>query len=168
MTFEEAVEHVLSSEGGFTNNPNDPGNWTGGKVGKGLLKGTKWGISAASYPSLDIRNLTREGAILLYKKDYWDAAKVEDLPPKIRLHFFDVAVNSGKARAVKILQKASGVAADGIMGPVTVKNAYRVTPWDFASERVSFYVNHVKANPGSLEFLNGWIRRVLNVTKESL
>ena len=55
--FKQAFDLLIGHEGGYTNNPNDPGNWTGGKVNSGTLRGTKYGISAASYPTLDIKNL---------------------------------------------------------------------------------------------------------------
>lgn len=73
MSFSRAVEFVLGWEGGFNNDPQDSGNWTGGVVGKGVLLGTKYGISAASYPSLDIKSLTREQAVEIYHRDYWVA-----------------------------------------------------------------------------------------------
>ena len=48
--FAAAIAMVLAHEGGFQGMPDDPGNWTGGRLGDGTLKGTKFGISAASYP----------------------------------------------------------------------------------------------------------------------
>lgn len=168
MTFEKAIKHVLSSEGGFTLDPDDTGNWTGRARGKGLLKGTKYGISAASYPALDIKNLTLEEAEAIYKRDYWQKYKIDYLPEHVRLHFFDVCVNSGYSRAVKILQRAAGIAADGVFGADTKANLPRVTVWGYAQERVAFYVNHAQLNPGKIKFLKGWIIRVLEVTKNSL
>ena len=57
--FERAFAVVLGHEGGYTADPADPGNWTGGAPGRGECRGTNWGISAASYPYLPIRALTR-------------------------------------------------------------------------------------------------------------
>lgn len=168
MTFEEAIEHVLSSEGGFTIDPDDTGNWTGGARNRGFLKGTKYGISAASYPTLDIKNLTREGAVVIYKREYWQKYRIDELPDRIRLHFFDVCVNSGYSRAVKILQRALGLTADGVFGSATRSKLPQITVWSYAEERSSFYVNHVRLNPGKIKFLAGWIIRVLEVTENSL
>ncbi|TDE10813.1 glycoside hydrolase family 108 protein [Dyadobacter psychrotolerans] len=167
MNFEQAIEHVLSSEGGFTMDADDPGNWTGGKKGKGILHGTKFGISAASYPGLNIKNLSRPEAIQIYKRDFWDKYKVDTLPSQIRLHFFDVCVNSGISRAVKILQRSLGVTADGDFGPVTVKNLSKANVWKYARERSDFYINHVKLYPVKQKYLAGWIGRVLDVTENS-
>ncbi|WP_236513543.1 glycosyl hydrolase 108 family protein, partial [Escherichia coli] len=58
MNFDQAFKVTIGHEGSFTLNKNDAGNWTGGKVGVGQLKGTKYGIAANSYPNLDIKNLT--------------------------------------------------------------------------------------------------------------
>ena len=59
MNFDKAFELLIGHEGGYTTNPKDAGNWTGGKQGVGVNKGTKYGIAANSYPSLDIKNLTQ-------------------------------------------------------------------------------------------------------------
>jgi lysozyme family protein len=62
---ELCLPYIFAGEGGYTKNAKDPGNWTGGKVGKGILKGTKYGIAAASFPNLDIANLTKEQAAVV-------------------------------------------------------------------------------------------------------
>jgi lysozyme family protein len=71
MSFESAFTRLIDVEKGFQADPRDRGNWTGGEPGRGLLKGTKFGISAAAYPSEDIEHLTLERAQLLYRRDYW-------------------------------------------------------------------------------------------------
>ena len=58
MNFDKAFDRLIGHEGGFTNDSRDAGNWTGGKVGVGKLVGTKFGLSAATYPTLDIKNIT--------------------------------------------------------------------------------------------------------------
>ena len=70
MNFDEAFKTVIGHEGGFTQNPKDTGNWTLGKVGAGINKGTKYGIAANTYPNEDIKNLTLERAKQLYKRDF--------------------------------------------------------------------------------------------------
>lgn len=169
MNFNQCIEHVLGSEGGFTDDPDDAGNWTGGEIGKGKLKGTKWGISAATYPNLDIKNLTRQDAINIYYRDFWVKFKVASYPEKIRLHFFDVCVNSGNSRAVKILQRAvGGLVVDGIAGPATMKAASRVDVWSYHDERNEFYIIYAEQKPVVRKYLNGWIRRVSKVTRISV
>jgi len=60
MTFEESFKVLIGHEGGYSDDRNDPGNWTGGKVGVGELLGTKYGVAANSYPMEDIQGLTLE------------------------------------------------------------------------------------------------------------
>lgn len=102
--FEKALKFVGLAEGGYTDNRNDRGNWTGGAVGKGELKGTNYGISAASYPHLDIKKLTKVQADAIYKKDYWDTIDGDNLSWPLALVAFDHAVNSGVRRAREALK----------------------------------------------------------------
>lgn len=85
-------------DGGWTINPNDPGNWTGGRKGVGQLKGTKYGIAANTYPDLDIKNLTREAADIIYVRDYWPKAWGDDWPMGFDQVTYDATVNSGPGR----------------------------------------------------------------------
>src|SRR5574340_333023 len=95
MEFAEAFQRLLGNEGAYSEDANDPGNWTGGRVGEGELRGTKYGISAKSYPALDIANLTEDQAQAIYYADYWMAHKLDQLPDVLRFDVFDGAVNSG-------------------------------------------------------------------------
>lgn len=119
-TFERAHAFVMGHEGGLSLTPADPGNWTSGKCGVGVLRGTKYGISAASYPDIDIRSLTLEQARALYYKDYWRPIRGDDLPPPLALLSYDFAINAGVNRAARTLQRVLGVAQDGAIGPVTL------------------------------------------------
>lgn len=101
----------------------DPGNWTGGKIGSGHLKGTKFGISAASFPHLDIARLTIDDAKAIYEARYWQPIRGDDLPPGLALLCFDSAVNNGVGAATRWLQSAAGVTIDGAIGPKTIAAA---------------------------------------------
>lgn len=100
---------------------NDPGNWTGGKVDVGQLKGSKFGISAAAYPSEDIAGLTVDRARAIYQRDYWGPAGCDAVPEALKFQLFDMAVNSGPRQAIKTLQRAVGTVPDGILGPLTLQ-----------------------------------------------
>lgn len=117
--FALAFKLLIGHEGGYTDNPDDPGNWTGGKVNSGTCKGTNYGISAASYPSLDIAGLTLHDAMTIYERDYWRKAGCADLPARAAFIVFDAAVNNGVGRAVRWLQTVVGSPADGAYGPNT-------------------------------------------------
>lgn len=158
--FDEYIERVLSHEGGFTNRRDDPGNWTKGYEGGGVLKGTKWGISAASYPLLDIYNLTRDNAIEIYREDFWNRVGGPSLPEEFAFQALDAAVNHGIGNAVRWMQRAAGVADDGKFGPVTRQAVRSMGDGDlvlkFNAIRLRFYT---KLNIWSV-YGKGWVNRV--------
>lgn len=123
MDFDTAFEQLIGHEGGFQDDPADPGNWTGGRTGQGKLVGTKYGIAANTYPAEDIPNLTLERAKLLYRRDYWGPAGCDAVADAAKFDLFDAAVNSGARTAVKLLQRAVGEVDDGILGPRTLQAA---------------------------------------------
>ena len=96
--FDACMPFIFREEGGFTKDPHDPGNWTGGKVGQGVLKGTNFGIAANSHPNLDIAKLTKAEAAKLYRIEYWNACSCDLLSTGVDLVVMDVAVNSGVTR----------------------------------------------------------------------
>lgn len=160
MNFDEAFKIVVGHEGGFTQNPKDAGNWTGGKVGVGINKGTKYGIAANTYPNEDIKNLTLERAKQLYKRDFWDKAKCDQLPSSIRFHIFDVSVNSGVSRGVKTLQQALGINADGIVGNQTINAAKSANPDALLNKFYSFRILFYTSLSSFSTFGKGWMNRV--------
>ena len=163
--FESCLQEILRHEGGFSDVRSDPGNWTGGRVGAGLLKGTKYGISAAAYPTIDIKNITVEFAASQYKNKYWNRVKGDQLPDGIDLVAFDPAVNSGVSRGSRWLQSALGVTQDGKIGPQTVLAAQTAT------DGVAVIKRACAARMGFLRGLTslwstysrGWTRRVASV-----
>ncbi len=161
--FDEALEVVLQNEGGFTDNPADPGNWTGGTFNVGLCRGTKWGISAAAYPTLDIRNLTENDARTIYFQRYWCPMSADRLPPCLALLVFDAAVNLGVSRSIKLLQAAVGTAQDGLLGPITLGAALKVNPVTAGIEFQSGRLLFMAGLPGWKTFGGGWARRLMKV-----
>lgn len=121
--FELVFERVIGHEGKYQNDYNDRGNWTTGVVGKGELKGTKFGISAMSYPKVDIKNLTVPQARAIYERDFWEKPKINLLPFEMAFQVFDYSVNSGSSKAIKDLQTILGVTSDGIIGNNTINRA---------------------------------------------
>jgi lysozyme family protein len=112
-TFLRAVGLVLKHEGGYVNDARDPGGET------------RYGISKRAYPNEDIANLTRERAIELYYKDYWLPIKGDSMSPSVATVLFDMAVNMGVDRAIKLLQRTIKVKEDGVLGPVTLNEVAR-------------------------------------------
>ncbi|GGD45756.1 glycoside hydrolase family 108 protein [Pseudoxanthomonas indica] len=159
-SFPTFINRLLSHEGGFTDDRRDPGNWTGGAVGVGQLKGTKFGIAANTYPQIDIRNLTRDQAVAIYRRDFWDRAQCSKLPNAVAFQLLDGAVNSGIAQASRWLQRAVGAADDGFIGPATLKAVREADANDlvlrFNAARIDF-MTRLKNWPvhGA-----GWMRRI--------
>lgn len=98
---------TLRQEGGLSLDRNDPGNWTGGKVGAGKLNGTKYGIAASSHPTLDIRHLTLDQATNIYWAEYCVRPGFDRLGLPLLQVVFDAGVNCGPARAQAWLALAS-------------------------------------------------------------
>lgn len=117
--FNKAYNKLIAHEGGYQNKWSDRGNWTSGIIGVGIRKGTNKGISAMSYPHLDIKNL-RDGRIKeIYYQDYWLKAGCDKMSLIGGFQVFDLAVNSGIGRAARLVQKTVGVKVDGQIGPLT-------------------------------------------------
>jgi lysozyme family protein len=165
-SFDRCVAFTLRYEGGFTNNPNDPGNWTGGAIGRGILRGTNFGISAASYPNLDIANLTQDLAAAIYRQDYWGAIQGDALPGPVALAAFDAAVNAGPKRSVIWLQQAAGAAADGVLGPGTLAALQAGDAAALAREAVVRRLNFSTGLPAWANFGLGWSRRLIALAAE--
>lgn len=158
--FYKSFERVIGHEGGYTDDPNDRGNWTSGKVGEGELKGTKFGISAMSYPHLDIKNLTLDEAQTIYFNDFWVKNGIDQLPKAMQYQMFDASINHGFRNATKMLQRAVDVADDGIIGKNTMKAVGQYDQLNlvllFNNERLKFYT---KIRTWS-QYGKGWARRV--------
>ena len=155
-SFDEIIEIVLEHEGGYVNDPDDPGGET------------NFGIAKRSHPDVDIANLTKEGAKEIYKSEYWDKNKVESLPEYLRHIYFDMCVNQGRGRAVRIMQRAAnakgaGLKVDGGMGPVTIEAMKGLEIDRVRAYRVKYYADLVTRKPDLEKFYFGWFRRSLEV-----
>lgn len=129
MGFDRAVAFVLDREGGYVNDPKDRGGET------------KYGISKRAHPALDIKNLTKDDAIAIYRRDYWDGLKCDDLDSQLAFVVFDTAVNMGKGRALALLSQTKD--------------------WSvYLLYRTQRYLDIVAKNPSQERFKRGWLRRV--------
>lgn len=116
MDFDIAFERLIGHEGGYVNDPKDPGGET------------KYGISRRSYPGEDIPNLTLERAKFIARRDFWDLARCDAVPDSIKFDLFDIAFNSGVKTATKMLQTAVFSEADGVIGPRTLMGINTMQP----------------------------------------
>lgn len=146
--FSVAIQVVLANEGGYVNDPADLGGET------------NFGISKRSYPDLDIRNLTREGAEAIYQRDFWkyDGVQSQDLATKV----LDTCVNLGQTGGMILCQKAAQISADGKYGPET-EGAFNGSPEEILSEirtrLVAHYDAFLAAHPAEEKDRNGLMRR---------
>lgn len=154
---------TVGAEGGLTKSPADPGNWTGGKIGSGALLGTKYGISAAAYPTIDIEGLTEADAEAIYRRDYWPKVRGDSLPLPVARVAFDAAVNSGADRAIKLLQVAAGVAQDGDFGPVTLAAVLAADPVAISTAALSFRLVYLSGLSTWGTYGRGWALRTLKL-----
>lgn len=141
--FDYAVAFTLSPaiEGGYQCDPKDRGNWTTGIIGQGELKGTNFGLSAMSYPKLNIKGLSRDQAIEIYRKDYWNAAGCDSLELHLAVSVFDAAVNSGVSKAKSWLEESD-------------------TAQEFNEKRRMFLQNLKNAR-----YRTGWLNRMNSLEK---
>lgn len=148
MTFDDAFDRLLGHEGGYVNNSRDPGGET------------NWGISKRSYPNLDIKNLTREQAAAIYRRDFWNRINGDRLYDGVAYQLFDFAVNSGFETAIRYYQRALGVADDGHWGLVSQSAADRMSESDqimlLNAERLDFMTRCSNWPDAS----RGWSRRI--------
>jgi lysozyme family protein len=147
-TFDQAFAFTVGIETDeLTDDPND----RGGK--------TRYGISQAANPDIDVANLTEEGAKAVYRKRYWDPIKGDSLPPALACMTFDAAVNQGVEAGSKFLQRAVGTTDDGVIGAITIAKAK-----DSAETIAEFTVNRFIGYAALDQFQHfgkGWTRRVI-------
>ncbi|MGB3026848.1 glycoside hydrolase family 108 protein [Paradevosia shaoguanensis] len=162
------LAETLAHEGGYSSNPKDPGNWTGGKVGAGKLLGTQKGIAAASYPNRDIRNLTDADIQAIYQHDFWHPVRGDDLPSGVDLSVFDAGVMSGPSRSAKWLQQVVGAKADGVVGTATLAALKSIAPRAVIKGHCAKRLGFVQSLAIWNTFGKGWSRRIASVEATAL
>lgn len=157
MQFNEAFQILVNPahEGGYSNNPADPGGET--------MYGVTARVARAHGYAGEMRDLPLAKAQEIYKQSYWDTVRADELPDAVRFDAFDAAVNSGPAQSIKFLQQAcgfTGQAVDGKLGPKTLAAIHAMDPQLFdkrnAGYRLLFMVD-LKTWP---TFARGWARRI--------
>ena len=153
MEFKDLIGDILKREGGYVDHPSDPGGET------------KYGIAKRSHPKEDIKNLTKERATEIYEKEDW-TPKASSLPGSLQETYFDMVVNMGQRRAVKILQKACNskgckLVVDGLIGRNTIRESKKIDDSRLKVFRILFYTDLITRKPKLADFIVGWIRRAM-------
>lgn len=159
MNFDQAFDMLLGEEGGYSNNPNDPGGET------------CWGITRRvaiqeGYTG-DMHILPRDFAKGVYKRRYWDAIQADSLPDEVRFAAFDAAVNSGVTQSVKWLQQSADVGDDGVLGPMTLSALANVPGLKLALIFNALRLDFMTSLPTWGGFGRGWARRIASNLKEA-
>jgi lysozyme family protein len=174
-----ALVEVFGHEGGLQCDRDDPGNWTGGVIGKGRAGCTKYGIATNTYPHEDIRNLSLERAGELYKRDFWDQLRLSEVRSQINAtEIFDAAVNQGAGTLARRMQEAvnlsnessDDITVDGAVGPLTIAKLNAVNQpllyVNLVGLRYERYHAIAVKNPRMMKYFKSWLFRVkANVTK---
>lgn len=147
MNFDQAFDRLIGHEGGYVNHPADPGGET------------NWGISKASYPKLDIKNLTREQAKEIYLRDYWKAFGADQYDAAIGFQIFDAAVNHRPEDVAKMLQRAAGVTVDGQIGAKTIAAVRASDKNDMVIRFIAYRIKFWTDLNTWATFGRGWARR---------
>jgi lysozyme family protein len=158
LTNYEIIAHVIEREGGerLVNDPDDPGGVT------------KWGISKKAHPNEDIPNLTLDDAVRIYMDDYWKPSKASKLPVSLQDVYFDMVVNMGQHRGVKVLQEAcnhkkANLVVDGRIGPKTIKASQSLEKDRLKAFRIMHYVKLCITNKKLMKYYYGWFRRTVEI-----
>ena len=159
--WEQCFALVLKNEGGYVDNPADPG----GATNLGCTKAVWEQYIGRSVTKDDIKALTPNDVMPLYKAKYWDTIKGDDLPEGVDYAVFDFAINSGPGRAAKTLQSVLGVTADGQIGPATLRALETTNPREIASRVCEARLAFLQALPTWDTFGKGWGRRVAEVAQ---
>jgi lysozyme family protein len=162
MTKEQLINKTISEyEGGYSNDSEDPGGET------------HFGISKEHNPDVDIKNLTKDGAIELYTNKEWSILKCEKIASmKVRWKLFDQGVNLGTGRAAMFLQRAVGVKDDGIIGNETIQKTNLITTSStgehtvlskMVKQQVLHYAKKIQEKPFKVKYIIGWMNRAFDV-----
>lgn len=159
--FDAALARVLVSEGGYVNNPKDPG----GATNKGITQRV-YNLYRQRLGNADIKpvqSISDAEVRQIYKEQYWDVAKCDSLPIGVSYCVFDGDVNSGVSQSTKWLQRALGLVVDGVIGPNTITAANEADPDTLIDAICDRRMAYLKALSGWKYFGKGWTPRVAHV-----
>ena len=160
--FKECLDLVLKSEGGWVNNPNDPGGETNLGVTKRVWE------EYVGHPVKTLKDLTKDDVAPLYEQRYWRPCYGEVLPRGLDFLCFSFGVNAGCGRSVKLLQQSLGLVSDGVIGPRVMQRLRESNIADvikgFSESRREYYKS-LKTFP---IFGRGWLSRTDKEEQEAL
>lgn len=167
--FERSNALVLSSEGGFVNDPQDPGGATNLGVTIGTARALNLDINHdGKVDIVDIKLLKPADAAKVYKAFYWDKVSGDHLPAGLDYAVFDFAVNSGVSRAATFLQRIAGVKEDGVIGMATLAALAKLNTKSVINQLMNDRLVFLMRLPTWVRFGDGWGKRVTRVRAQAL
>ena len=155
MNFDVAFAKLLGHEGEFSDHPDDPG----GKTRYGITEAVARRVGYRG----DMRELPLDLAKRIYKAEYWDAVRADEMPPAVRYVLFDAAVNSGVGQAARWLQNAAGVTPDGVIGSRTMAAVNALDANGLKSRLLASRLRMMTNLSNWPSFSRGWARRIADL-----
>jgi len=156
MSFDRAFERVVAVEGGYVNDPRDPGGET------------IYGITKRDHPDLWVNGQpTLEQAKDVYQRLYWAPVKADEMPWPLGFFVFDTAINQGPGTAIKLLQKAAGTVQDGVLGTNSLRAINAADQVELCS---LFLADRALRYTGTRNFDTygrGWFKRLFHIAMEA-
>jgi lysozyme family protein len=163
--FANCLKITLHEEGGFSDNPHDPGGATMCGVTQRVYDAWR---SRAGEGLQGVRRIAPEEISAIYRELYWDNVRGSALPVGVDLMVFDEGVNSGPHRSILDLQRCVGVNPDGLLGPMTLQAIDRANPADLITSLADWRLSWLGRLAGWRYFSRGWAARVESVKSASL
>ncbi len=163
-SFARALSLTLKFEGGYSDNPRDPG----GATNLGITQAALEYFRDHPVSKADVKALSLEEAAKIYKKNYWNAVCCDQMPAGIDMCLFDLCVNSGPVKAIKILQAAAGLKVNGILTAQTLAAAQQNPPHDLIKSICLLRLSFLQRLTIFATFGRGWSARVALIESESI
>ena len=158
MNFDTCFAKLLGHEGDYSDHHDDPGGRTRFGITEAVAR-------RAGYRG-DMRELPLDLAKRIYREEYWNAVRADELPAGIRLVMFDAAVNSGVGQAIRWLQRAVGAVDDGVLGPKTMASLGALSADGVRMRLLAQRLRFMASLPGWPAFGRGWARRICDLLEE--
>ena len=155
MNFDQSFDALLKHEGGYSDHAADPG----GKTRYGITESVAREVGYQG----DMRDLPLNLAKRIYREQYWNAVKADQLPSAARYLVFDAAVNSGAGQAARWLQRAVGAKDDGVIGPITLRATHQTNPEVLVRRVLAQRLRFMTGLTNWPAFGRGWARRIADL-----
>lgn len=162
--FDTIMIHIFEYEGGYVDHPRDPG----GATNMGITFRTLEGWLGYPITKQDVKDLSKSTAKEIYRARYWNAVEADTMPPGLNMVLMDAAVNSGPSASIRWVQRALGVTADGILGPVTRKAISEADTKTLVIASLNERRKSVRQFRNYDVFGRGWENRINNVEHRAL